>query len=161
MWIIDHEEKTGKYLLTKTCLPTSVNITMYYVKQDEIINTKTTEVAVNGEGVLTKDKLIEVILNNKHLDTDSYNEYIFFKYNLKVKTDELFDYVNQTIPIPIDTDTSFKNLSDIQFKPSLSLFNDFNQIVILYKQRQPSHNKTKTIQLTDTKKKRKTRKSIN
>ena len=156
MWINVHEEKTGNYHLTKTCLPSSVNVTMYYIKHDEIIHKKTIQVNINSEGVIPKNDLIQLILNNKHLENESFNEYIFFKYNLKVKTDELFDYVNQTTPI--DADTSFKNITDIHFKPSLALFNELNQVVILYKQRKASHNKTKTVNITLSKK-RKTKRS--
>ena len=160
MWINDHEEKTGKYLLTKTDLPKSVNVTMYYVKNNEIVSTKETETEINEQGIITKDQLINIILKNKYLSTEtsteSFNEYAFFRYNLKVATEEVFDYVNEAISI--DADKSFNTIKDIQFSPSLSLFNEFNHVVILYKQKPASQNKTKTINFT-TSKKRKTRKS--
>lgn len=160
MWINDHEEKTGKYLLTKTDLPKTVSVMLNYVKNDEIISTKTIETELDENGVITKEELINIILKNKFLTTEttteSFNEYTFFKYNLKVTTDELFDYVNETIAI--DADKSFSTIKDIHFSPSLPLFNGFNQVVILYKQKQPSQNKTKTITLT-LNKKRKTRKA--
>mgnify|MGYP001368779279 len=160
MWINDHEKKTGKFLLTKTNLPKSVNVTLYYVKNDEIVSSKTTETEINEKGVLTKEELVNIILKNKYLvtesTTESFNEYAFFKYNLKVTTDEVIDYVNDTISI--DADRSFNTIKDIHFSPSLSLFNDYNQVIILYKQKPASQNKTKTVNVNLTKK-RKTRRS--
>ena len=74
MWINDHEEKTGKYLLTKTDLPKTVSVMLNYVKNDEIISPKTIETELDEKGVITKEELINIILKNKFLTTETTTE---------------------------------------------------------------------------------------
>ena len=156
MWIENYEEESGNHSLSRSTLPTSVKVTVYYVKNNSIIGTKSTQAQINESGVVTKEHLVEIILNNKYLTVnnslESFNEYVFFKYNLSIETEKLFEYVDNTYDK--DAYTSFNNIKDIHFESSLPILNNLNHIVILYRQRQLSHNKTKNKNKTKQKKSR-------
>ena len=159
-WIkdIDNEYKDYKIFQSqKNKILKSVII--YIDNNNEIIHITKDKSTLQKENLVSKDELINLLINKKKYNNIIYNDYKIMKFNPNISVNDLENFMETSnLDTTSYTDT-YKNISDIYFKDSM--FDDLNTIFIILKQRTAPSKFTRHVKCDMKKIKKKTRKYLN
>ena len=146
------EKKSSKILKT---------VILYVDKQNNIINVSKDKRNLINDNVVTKDELINLLMENNKYDNVTYNSYRIMKFNINLDIDELEDFIEYNDKNDITTYTDiYNNINDIIFEKSI--FENLNNLFIILKEKtEQTKNKTKRILCNVKTDKKKTRKYLN
>jgi hypothetical protein len=110
-----------------------VKIRFFYVNLQNEIDTKVSDEIDLNNGILTKERLLHLIKNNRILDGFKYRLISLLKYNIDVSSEE----IEKFIYLPTESDKYLKDekyLYDIQFNKTIKFFQDVNALYFVFKQ---------------------------
>lgn len=110
-----------------------VKIRFFYVNLQNEIDTKVSDEIDLNNGVLTKERLLHLIKNNRILDGFKYRLISLLKYNIDVSSEE----IEKFIYLPTESDKYLKDekyIYDIQFNKTIKFFQDVNALYFIFKQ---------------------------
>jgi hypothetical protein len=110
-----------------------VKVRFFYVNLQNEIDTKISDEIDLENGVLTKERLLHLIKNNRILDGFKYRLISLLKYNIDVSSEE----IEKFIYLPTESDKYLKDekyLYDIQFNKTIKFFQDVNALYFIFKQ---------------------------
>ena len=149
---IKDDEKYYNFYLSNV---SSINITFIYVNRDnEIIFCKSEKICNIKKGKLDENQLISLIKKNEILNNKKFKLENLFTYNITLRPNELVNFLQNDSETKINLEaqtTYFKNYSmveNIEFKDTIQLFKELNEVYFLYKEQQPKNNRTKKIYKT-------------
>lgn len=143
------DEKYYEFYLSNVSF---INITFIYVNRDnEIIFCKSEKIHDIKKGKLNENQLIGLIKKNETLNEKKFTLENLFTYNITLRPNELVHFLQNESETKINLEAQtkyFKNystLEKIEFKDTIELFKELNELYFLYKERQTKNNVTKKI----------------
>lgn len=146
---IKDDEKYYEFYLSNVSF---INITFMYINRDnEIIFCKSEKLHDIKKGKLNENQLIGLIKKNETLNDKKFTLENLFTYNITLRPNELVHFLQNESETKINLESQtkyFKNystLEKIEFKDTIELFKELNELYFLYKERQTKNNTTKKI----------------
>lgn len=143
-WVEDLVEETKEYSLFKSKQQTSLKIIMMYTdNNNKIIDVKKQTQQLKTPNILTKEELLDVLINNKTNNANVNNSYKLLIFNTGIQTADLEKFTEDQNYIDYtDFTDTLNSITDITFKNSI--FDDITSLYILFskRKRKPGVNKT-------------------
>ena len=122
----------------------NIRLFMLYVDKQNHISIIKRSTATLDNGILKKENLIAVLKEYMNHDNKRYRPISLLKYNIDISPLEVNSYLKNS------KDYDFlaieKNINDIDFNDSITLFHDINSLYIIFHESWNSfHNRTKKI----------------
>ena len=137
-WISEFEniDKDYKYFYRENI--TSIKIHCIYInKNNEIEKIKQDKILLNTPNILSREEIIYIIKHNNIEKNMKYSLLSILKYNIFVEPIHLSHFLKSNIP-NINNQypflTSIKQIDNISFLPCIYMFQDLNDIFILFYQ---------------------------
>ena len=156
LWIKEYKEKEEKYNDFYKEKVSNIKIYFFYVNLENKLVSIKEEIIYIEDGNLKKDLLIKLIKNNENFQDIKYKLTYLLKYNFTLDSDKVLDFCD-------DNDNtenfliSIKNIDDINFNDTVSIFNDINSLFMVYTEKNPIIARENTRRITFNTKIRKTR----
>lgn len=110
---------------------------LYINSENEIDMVKEEKIILKTPSLLSKEELLQIIKQNCFISGQKYSLLGILKYNIDIEPKNLkhlFKYQtnkNESNQLFL---TSLKNIDDIKFEKSITMFHDINQLFILFHQ---------------------------
>lgn len=112
-----------------------INITLIYVnKEDNISNIKQEIYLLPNINKITCEELIQLLKKYKTLNNHVYSLYSILKYNFNIDAKNLSSFVEKEINGK-DFFSSFSCIDDISFEKTITMFQDINELILVYKEK--------------------------
>ena len=162
-WIDNFEQSEQEYACFYKEKIESVKLNYIYVDENNSINNIHQETLLLDNGKIDKDKMIEIIKNNKNRNKTNYSLISILKYNITLEPEHIKKYVNDELEDEFLSKVDI--LQDIYFKDTINLFQDLNCLYFIFCNKKVRENKNKItkrimINLSSRKKNKITRKKI-
>jgi hypothetical protein len=143
-WVEDLVEETKNYNLFKSKQQTSLKIIMMYTdNNNKIIHVKKQTQNLKTSNILTKEELLDILINNKTYNTNVNNSYKLLIFNTGIQTADLEKFTeNQNETDYTEFSDTYNNVTDITFKNSI--FDDITTLYILFAKRKRKQGANKT-----------------
>ena len=143
-WVEDLVEETKEYSLFKSKQQTSLKIIMMYTdNNNKIIHVKKQTQQLKTPNILTKEELLDILINNKTYNSNVNNSYKLLVFNTGIQTADLEKFTeDQSDTDYTDFSDTFNNVTDITFKNSI--FDDITSLYILFSKRKRKQGVNKT-----------------
>lgn len=149
-WIEKLEKIEKKYDLFYKDKQESIKVYSLYVKNNEIIRTSKDTLLLDN-GMLKKETLLYYLRNARKLNDTTYKIKSVSKFNLTIEPEDVLTNTWQDKYFSEE-----RNMADIYFSESISVFQDINSLFILFSFPTNKNKNTKKVYLT-SRKQRKTR----
>lgn len=140
-WIDEFEQNELEYASFYKEQIYSIKINYIYVDKTNSIDNIHQETILVENGKLDKEKIIEIIKNNKKKGNVDYKLISILKYNITLEPEHIKDYLNN------DSNDEYLSkvdiLQDIYFKDSINLFQDLNCLYIIFCDKTMRENRNK------------------
>lgn len=127
----------------------NVNIVFFYVNNGELEKIRQENVDITN-GVLNKDQLIYIINDNKHMGKIKYFLTSILKYNVTIEPNKIHSFLTDESE-ELSSDYVYlqklKSVNNVRFSDTITMFNDFNSLYIIFNKNKPSKNQTKKVNL--------------
>lgn len=136
-WINDFENIDNDYKSYYTEELTFISINSIYVNNDnEIEKIKEEKILLKNPGIMQKDELLGIIKHNSYLNQNKYSLFSILKFNINLEPINLKTFLkSKDKNIGSSFLQSVKNIDDIRFDKSISMFQDINNIIIIFHQK--------------------------
>ena len=115
-----------------------INITLIYVnKEDNIDKIKQEIYLLPNKNIITCEELIQLLKKYKTFGNHTYSLYSILKYNFNVSADNLSSFVEKDINGK-EFISAFSGIDDITFDKTITMFQDINELIIVYKEKKPN-----------------------
>jgi hypothetical protein len=112
-----------------------INITLIYVNnKDNIDKIKQEIYLLPNKNIITCEELIQLLKKYKTLDNHSYSLFSMLKYNFNVTANNLPTFVEKEIN-GTDFFSTFSCIDNISFDKTITMFQDINELIIIYKEK--------------------------
>lgn len=136
-WIEDFEKMDNEY---KDYYSEDISFIMvhliYLNEYKEIIKVKEDKILLKTHGIISKEELMTIIKQNSYLNHNKYSLTSILKFNLNLDPENLKTFIKNHDP---HIGNSFlqcvKNIDSIKFDKTISMFQDLNDLIIIYKNR--------------------------
>jgi len=153
-WIEKYENTTKDYRLTKPKKVDTVTISLIYTEDNTLPilgETKNVDIKdmvninykLNESGILSKDELLELIINHKN----TYNSFRIMQFNINSEDHEDFMYDDET-----DFSTQLNGVGNIKFENTLGIFDEYATVYIMFLRRTKNNQTLKHINLKKNRK---------
>lgn len=143
-WLETLKETEEKYNLFYKETQESIDIHSFFIKNNEIIRVSRDKILLD-DGILKRDDLIYHIKTNRKLNDTVYKLKSILKYNLTLEPEEVLnEYWGDEYLV------EERNMSDIYFSKTISIFRDINCLFILFNYPTPRNRNTKKVYITNT-----------
>jgi len=109
---------------------------VYINVSNEINMIKQEKILLKMPNILTREELLHIIKQNSFINNEKYSLFGILKYNINIEPINLkylLKYKNtQNVNSPFLT--SIKNIDNIKFDKSISMFHDINELCIIFHQ---------------------------
>lgn len=159
-WIREFEKTELEYASFYKEQIDTIKINYIYVNKNNSINAVNQESIIIDNGKLYKERVFDIIKNNKKKNNIEYKLISILKYNITLEPEYIKDYINDDLND--DFLSKVNSLHDIHFKDSINLFKDLNCLYIIFCDKHARENKnqiTKKVMLSLLPKKRKTKRN--
>jgi hypothetical protein len=143
-WVENLEKIEKKYDLFYKDTQESIDIHSFYIKNDEIIRTSKEKIILDN-GVLNRDDIINFVKENRKLNNITYKLNKILKYNLTIEPHEVLNEYWEDAYL-----TEEKNISNVYFSETISVFQDINCLFILFTYPTLRNRFTKKVYLTSS-----------
>jgi hypothetical protein len=128
-WMDNFEKGDVKYAPFYLNDVLSINIVCLYIDNENQIETYKEHIFLFREkNKLSKEELLGILKQNSFLHNKKYSLLSMFKYNISLQPEEVSRFLTR--------DESFvsvvKNIDDIGWNKTISMFHDLNQLIILF-----------------------------
>ena len=143
-WIDDFETMDNLYKDFYKEQIQNISLFMVYVDNENKISFVRRSSVPLEEGTLKKKHLIEILKEYMNYDSKKYRPISLLKYNIDISPQEINLYLKNKDGF--DFLTVEKNIKDIVFNDSITLFHDVNSLYVVFHESWKSfHNRTKKI----------------
>ncbi len=115
-----------------------IKINSVYINSlNEIDMVKEEKIIFKTPSLLSKEELLQIIKHNSFINGQKYSLLGILKYNIDIdpkNLKQLFKYQTNKADLNQLFLTSLKNIDDIKFEKSITMFHDINQLFILFHQ---------------------------
>jgi len=148
-WIQNFEKEDGLYKDFYSEDLYFVNIYFVYLNNSDIIEkVKKDKFFLNEKqsNTISKEELFKIIVKNKILNNENYKLNFLFKYNFTIDPGNIISFLknNASNIGEIDPNNSYlspiTSIESVQFKKTITMFQDLNSITIIYKKGQINNN---------------------
>lgn len=165
-WIQEFESLDNTYKHYYTEEITFIRIHSIYVNQNnEIEKMKEEKILLRTHGVLQKEELLSIIKHNSFCNNIKYSLLSILKINVNIEPQHLTNFLkNKDKTIGNNFLQSVKNIDSIVFDKTISMFQDINDILIIFHKKvfypYRTYNRTKKIFINSNTKKKTKRKEL-
>jgi len=148
-WIHNFEKEDGLYKDFYSEDLYFVNIYFVYLNDSDIIEkVKKDKYFFNDthSNTISKEELFKIIVKNKSLNDENYKLNFLFKYNFTIDPCNIISFLknNASNIGELDINNSYlspiTSIESVQFKKTITMFQDLNSITITYKKGQINDN---------------------
>jgi len=125
----------------------NINVYFFYVNKGELEKVRQENIDINN-GALIRDQLIYIINDNKYIMKCKYYLSAVLKYNVSLEPGKIYDFLTNE-----DDDENYqylqklKTVDTIRFSDTITMFNDFNSLYIIFNKTKPVRSQTKKVSL--------------
>lgn len=165
-WIQEFENLDNEYKNYYTEDVTFIRIHSVYVnKFNEIEKVKEEKIILKDTGILQKDELFTIIKHNSFSNNIKYSLLSILRFNINLEPIHLINFLkNKDKNIGKPFLQSLKNIDSIKLDKTISMFQDINDIFIIFHQKiynpLKTYNRTKKIIINSNTKKKTKRKEL-
>jgi hypothetical protein len=138
-WVTDYKREEELYNDFYNEKVNNIKVFFMYINTDKtIVNIRQESLSLNNDSILTKEQLIKIIKDKQKLNNVKYKLFSIVRYNIDLQPDEINDFIKVS-----DTDTDNynnrflkdeKNIDDIYFTNTITIFQDLNALYIIFKE---------------------------
>jgi len=144
---------------------------LYVSSTNCIESTKKDSIQLDNNGILKKNKIIALILQNQNFNSIKYKLLSLIRFNIDIEPENINEFVYNTnthTDKPSQFITSEKYLNDIKYSDTINIFQDLNCLYFIFYEEKPksiptlyssNNNHTKKIISINTKRHKKTRRT--
>ena len=105
-----------------------------YVSSSNIIeSTKKDSIQLDDDGILKKNKIIALILQNQIYNSIKYKLLSLIRFNIDIEPENINEFVyNNNADTPSQFITSEKYLNDIKYSDTINIFQDLNCLYFIF-----------------------------
>jgi len=116
---------------------------MYINTDKTVVNARQEILTLNNDSILRKEQLIHIIKNNQILNNIKYKLFSIVRYNIDLQPDEINKFLSVSHTVSdSNTDKTYinrflivdKNIDDIYFADTITIFQDLNSLYIIFKE---------------------------
>jgi hypothetical protein len=146
-WIEEFEKVDSNYEIFYQEDVTYLPIYSIYIDSNNSIQTiKEEKVFMREKNLLSKEELLRILKRNCFLTESRYTVLSILKYNLNLTPDNIQHFLK--IETPWDHLTLVKNIDDIPFDKTISMFQDLNSLIILFYEKSRNTDDRKSVSQT-------------
>jgi hypothetical protein len=143
-WIDEFEKIDKQYEIFYKEDVSFVSLRYIYVDfSNEIQSIKEETVFLKSPNILSRDELIGILKHHSFLNRIRYTVMSILKYNIHVESKDVQHFL--TADRPISYLSLIKNIDSIPFEKTIAMFQDMNEIIIVFNEKNTSINQTKRI----------------
>jgi tRNA G10 N-methylase Trm11 len=143
-WILEFEniEDEYKYFYKENIQTIKVRY-MYINKENYLEKIKEENIILNTPNILSREEIVTLVKNNNKINNTQYTLLSLLKYNIDLEPINLKTFLKTTNkPNYL---TSIKTIDTIYFSPSIYMFQDLNDVfIIFYEPKENTTNKNST-----------------
>lgn len=138
-WIVDLDDNIEEYKIFKKKQTTTLKSLIMYVNSDnEIVNIIKDKRTIKKPNFVSKDELVDLLMEKKVYNKTNYNSYKITKFNINIELSKLEEFIdNDTDEKETKSSTKFinnyDNITDIEFESTI--FNNLNYLFVILKER--------------------------
>jgi hypothetical protein len=149
-WINEFEKIDKDYELFYNEDLQFLKIHSIYINTNNIIEKIIQEKIIlnNSSNLISRDKLLGILKNNAFNYGKRYSILSILKYNIHLQSSEIKDYIKT------NNNDSFlsiiKNIDDIFYEKTINMFQDLNDLILLFYEKSPEEQNSIGLQRTKT-----------
>jgi len=135
-WILHFEntEEEYKYFYKENIQ--SIKLRYMYINNDNVLEKiKEETILLKKANVLSREEIVMLINNNNKINNTTYSVLSLLKYNIDLEPYNLKTFLKKSPSVP-NYLTNIKNIEDIYFLPTIYMFQDLNDIILLFYEKQ-------------------------
>ena len=147
-WVTDYKKTEENYNVFYNEKVNTIKIFFMYINTDKtVVNARQEILTLNNDSILRKEQLIHIIKNNQILNNIKYKLFSIVRYNIDLQPDEINNFLSVSISdsntvSDSNTDKTYinrflidkKNIDDIYFADTITIFQDLNSLYIIFKE---------------------------
>jgi hypothetical protein len=131
-WISEFEKSDNEYKLFYKENIQSIKVRCMYINKDNVLEKiKEENIFLKKPNILSKEEIIIIVKNNNKINKTQYSLLTLLKYNIDLEPINLKTFL-KTNSFSTNYLTCIKNIDNIHFSPSIYMFQDLNDIFILF-----------------------------
>ena len=161
-WVTDYKKEEEDYNIFYTEKVNTIKMFFMYINTDKtVVNARQEILTLNNDSILRKEQLIHIIKNNQILNNIKYKLFSIVRYNIDLQPDEINKFLSVSVSVSdsntisdsntvsdshtvsdSNTDKTYinrflivdKNIDDIYFADTITIFQDLNSLYIIFKE---------------------------
>jgi len=144
-WIEEFERVESDYKSFYTEKINNIKLNYVYInKQDEIERIKKDVLFLSQENHISREEMIKILKSQMISSDKKYSVLFILKYNIDIDPQDVTFYLKN------EKDKNaflhiVKNIDDVVLNDTINMFQDLNNIIIIFNERKESLNKTKKV----------------
>jgi hypothetical protein len=127
-----------------------INLKIIYVNRDnEIEKIKCETFFMKNMNTISREEIIKILTNNSYDNNKKYTLLSMLKYNLTLEPDEIKNYLKNELDHKCLT--VINNIDTIKLEKSISMFQDLNDLILIFCEKKIERKKTGSIHSTKKK----------
>ena len=123
---------------------------LYVSSTNSIESTKKDSIQLDNDGILKKNKIIALILQNQNFNSIKYKLLSLIRFNIDIEPENINEFVYNThTDKPSQFITSEKYLNDIKYSDTINIFQDLNCLYFIFYEEKPKSNSKPTLYTTN------------
>ena len=132
-WISEFENSDNEYKYFYKESIQSIKVRCMYINKENFLEKIKEEIIIlKKPNILTKEEIIMILKNNNKINKTHYSLLSLLKYNIDLEPINLKTFLKTTTSLNYNYLTCIKNIDTIYFSPSIYMFQDLNDIFILF-----------------------------
>ena len=144
-WIEEFEKIDSNYQSFYTEKIKNIRFNYVYISKDNVIEKiKEETILLENENIISREEIIKILKANLSRDEKKYTVLSILKYNIDIEPIDISFYLKNER----NNDTFLhivKNIDTIPLNDTINMFQDLNNIIILFYEKKLSLNKTKRV----------------
>ena len=140
-WINNFDNTQGSYLKFYKEIPQKVNVYIFYVNKENIIEyQKKFKIKLNKDGILKKENLSIIIQKTKK---PFYILKNILKYNFTTNPEDINKFIASNEKVTLVNYVN--NIQDIKYNETVKIAQSLNALYLVYKHKEKTQNNTKKV----------------
>lgn len=123
---------------------TNINVYFFYENKGELEKIRQENIDIS-DNTISKDQLIYIINDNKYILNTKYYLSSILKYNVSLEPGKIYDFLTDEDVGEYKYLHKLKTITDVSFSDTISMFNDFNSLYVVFSKSKPVRNQTKKV----------------
>uniref|UniRef100_A0A6C0BCA8 Uncharacterized protein n=1 Tax=viral metagenome TaxID=1070528 RepID=A0A6C0BCA8_9ZZZZ len=142
-WIEEFEKIDNPYEIFYKEDVSFVSVRYIYIdSSNEIQSIKEEVVFLKSPNILSRDELIGILKHRSFLNTTRYTVMSILKYNIHLESKDVQYFL--AADRPISYLSLIKHIDSIHFEKTITMFQDMNEIIIIFNEKSASINQNQT-----------------